>query len=120
MAHKSAHKVARKIARKIAHKIARKNAHKNAHKKCQQSANESNTDSPYFGNLGQCNANRNGPICVVLPKVTKASIDKSGNPYWRGSISTVVLLVLSSLEQLFLMLKLYFYFLTKQPILMRR
>jgi hypothetical protein len=38
----------------------------------------------------------------------------------RGRISTVDLLVLASLDQLLIKLKLYFSFFTKQPMLMRR
>jgi hypothetical protein len=37
-----------------------------------------------------------------------------------GRISTVDLLVLTSLDQVLFILKLYFSFFTKQPILMRR
>ncbi len=43
---------------------------------------------------------------------------EAGNPYWRGRISTVDLLVLTSSDQLLLMLKLYIF--TKWHNLMRR
>ncbi len=43
---------------------------------------------------------------------------EAGKPYWR--ISTIDLLVLTSLDQLLFILKLYISIFTKQPILMRR
>jgi hypothetical protein len=42
------------------------------------------------------------------------------NPNRRGRVSTVDLLVLTSSDQLLLILKMYFSFFTKQPILIRR
>jgi len=44
---------------------------------------------------------------------------QAGNPYLRGRISTFDLLVLASLDQMLLTLKLFILFYTKQPILMR-
>ncbi len=43
-----------------------------------------------------------------------------GKPYWRGRISTIDLLVLTSLDQLLLILKILFIFFTKQASSMRR
>jgi hypothetical protein len=45
---------------------------------------------------------------------------ESGNPYWRGRLNTVDLLVLTSLDQLLLKLKILFTLLTKWAILTRR
>ncbi len=44
---------------------------------------------------------------------------QAGNPYLRGRIGTIDLLVLASLDQMLLTLKLFILFYTKQPILMR-
>ncbi len=52
------------------------------------------------------------PIEEMLPRVV--------NPYWRKRMCTVDLLVRNSSDQLLFMPKLYFYSVTKQPILMRR
>jgi hypothetical protein len=49
-----------------------------------------------------------------------AIIADTGKSYWRGRLSTVDLLVLSSLDQLLLKLKLLYAYLTKQATLMRR
>ncbi len=57
-------------------------------------------------------------ICYIVPNQALKVL--AGKPYWRGRISTVDLLVLTSLDQLLFILKLYFSFNTKQPILMRR
>jgi hypothetical protein len=46
--------------------------------------------------------------------------DWAGNPYWRGGLSTVDLLVLTSLDQLLFLLKILFTLFTKQATLMRR
>jgi hypothetical protein len=54
----------------------------------------------------------------VLP--TFGMFGLSGNPNWRGRLTTVVLLVLTSLDQLLLLLKILFIFFTKQSNLMRR
>ncbi len=40
-----------------------------------------------------------------------------GNSYWSGRISTIDLLVLTSSDQLFFILKVSLFFLTKQPTL---
>jgi hypothetical protein len=44
----------------------------------------------------------------------------SGNPNLKGRINMIDLLVPTSLDQLLFILKLYFSFFTKQPLLMRR
>jgi hypothetical protein len=44
----------------------------------------------------------------------------AGNPYCRGSLSTVDILVQTSLEQVLFVLKILFTFVTKQATLMRR
>ena len=45
---------------------------------------------------------------------------KARNPFWRGRLSTVDLLILTSIEQLFLLLQRLFTFLRKQATLLRR
>ncbi len=50
----------------------------------------------------------------------KSSMDMPWNPYWRGRLSTVDLLVLTSLDQLIFILKILFTFITKQLTLLRR
>ncbi len=47
-------------------------------------------------------------------------IPRKGNPYWRGRLSTVDLLLLTSLDQLSLIQQSLFTFFAKQPTLMRR
>ncbi len=42
------------------------------------------------------------------------------NPYWKGRLSTIDLLVLTSFDQLLVLLKILFTYLTKQLTLMRR
>jgi hypothetical protein len=49
-----------------------------------------------------------------------AVIEQPGNPYWRGRLSTVDLLVLTSLNNMVLIMKILFTFVTKQAILERR
>jgi hypothetical protein len=44
----------------------------------------------------------------------------AGNPYWKGRLSTVDLLVLTSLDQLLLILPILFSFFTNKATLMRR
>ena len=52
--------------------------------------------------------------------VTRFLIDRAGNPYRRGSLGTVDLLVLTQLDQLIFILKILFTSFTKQETLMRR
>jgi hypothetical protein len=44
----------------------------------------------------------------------------SGNPYWRGSLSTVDLLVITNLDQLLLIMQTFFYFLSKRALIIGR
>ncbi len=74
------------------------------------------------------------PSMPILPKISRVPwpetvaqwnrerklTQKSGNPNWRGRLSTVDLLVLTNIDQVLLKLKTLFTFLLKQPILMRR
>ncbi len=60
------------------------------------------------------------PQCLKQGTLTEGK-DQTGNPYWSGRLSTVDLLVLTSLDQLILLLKILFiFFFTKQATLMRR
>jgi len=56
--------------------------------------------------------------CVSTPCIVASP--EAGNPYRRGKIRTVDLLVLSSFDQLLLILKTLFFFLTNQALLSRR
>ncbi len=47
-------------------------------------------------------------------------MEVAGNPYWRGRLSTVDLLVLTSLDRVLFILKILFNFLKKQATLTRR
>jgi hypothetical protein len=60
-------------------------------------------------------------LCLILAnRLRYIPLEWSVNPYWRGRLGTVDLLVLTSLDHLVILLKILITFYTKQATIMRR
>ncbi len=57
------------------------------------------------------------PRSKIPPFTWNKKLRSAGNPYWKGRIGTVGLLLLTSLDQLIFHLKIFFTFVTKHVIL---